>query len=92
MNAQSFFQSISGRYGISVDALMDAWNKTRADSHEMHVKKFKLYLHKITGQDYFGLEIPKMPDQIAESVAQVFLAFDFEQLKDCALEELNSRK
>lgn len=92
MNAESFFQSIAGRYGISVDALMDAWNKTRSDSHETHVKKFKLYLEKITGQSHGGIEIPKMPDQIAESVAQVFLSFDFEQLRDYALAELGNRE
>lgn len=89
MNVESFFQSIAGRYGISVDALMDAWNKTRASSHELHVKKFKLYLEKITGQTHGGIEIPKMPEQVAESVAQVFLSFDFEQLKDLALQEVN---
>lgn len=89
MNVESFFQSIASRYGISVDALMDAWNKTRSDSHELHVKKFKLYLEKITGQAHGGIDVPKLPEQVAESVAQVFLSFDFEQLKDLALQEIN---
>lgn len=79
---EKVFQEIAGRYGISTEALMDAWNKTRTGSHEDHVKKFKLYLHKLTGEGHYNFDIPKMDDKIAESVACEFLKMEFEIIEE----------
>lgn len=78
----NFFDKIAGRYGVSPEALADAWNKTAGQDHETHVKKFKQYLHKLTGESHYNFDIPQMDERVTEAIAQKMLEADFAILKE----------
>lgn len=74
----NFFNNIANRYGISVEALRDAWNKTRVPDPIMHGKRFKAYLTQLTGSDLHNYKIPEMNEEVQEDV--ILKLF----LEDCA--------
>lgn len=83
MSYDKFFQDIASRYGISSSALLDAWNKTDSGvDHETHVKKFKLYLEKLTGEAHYNFDIPSIPDKLKEEIALRFLEAELDVISD----------
>lgn len=88
MNDQ-FFADIASRYGISVSALRDAWDKSRTDDIKLHVKRFKAYLTALTGSDSGNnISLPEMTDEVQESIVVAFVGedakaiFEIESLDD----------
>lgn len=80
---KNVFEQISSRYGISPEALEDAWDKTSgAGSHEDHVKKFKTYLEKLTGQAHYNYNMPELDSDLAEAAACEFLKRDFQKIEE----------
>lgn len=83
-----FFSNIASRYGVSVEALKDAWNKTRVSDPIMHGKRFKAYLTQLTGSDLHNYSIPSMPEEVQEDIIQKLFLEDCQDILNAITENL----
>lgn len=88
--SQISFEDVANRYGLSMNAITDAWSKTRGLDPETRVKAFKSYLYQLSGVVDGQVKYP-INDAPLEEMAIAFLNEEVDNLEVMVKETLKER-